>query len=111
MLYSQSHNAPEHRLRCGEEKGQHVRAIIPEVNQWGADVRLADDKYGLNRWVHRCTRFFIVPHLATKVPLPELAVRSSTSHGPQQETIDLNDLLHCLGGCVRKHKAEHLLDD
>ena len=42
----------------------------------------------------------VQPTTATKVPLPELAVRRPSSHGAQQERVDLDDLLYALGGCM-----------
>lgn len=38
----------------------------------------------------------MIPHLLAQVPLPELAVSSTTSHSTQKVLVDLNHLLHGL---------------
>ena len=43
-------------------------------------------------------------HLPPQVALPELAVRRSAGHGAEQKAVDLNHLLHRLGGCDQQRR-------
>ncbi len=52
-----------------------------------------------------CTLGQAAPHLHSQIPLPEHAVCGASSHGSQEEGIDLNHLLHRLRCCSASQQS------